>query len=63
MGHSQTPTQNTAGDGCPADPIDGSGMASAVCAVALGYSRAGGTHLRRGAPARRDNGYSEVRSA
>ena len=23
MGHSQTPTQNTAGDGFPADPIDG----------------------------------------
>jgi hypothetical protein len=27
MGHSRTPTQNTAGDGFPADPIDGS-----VCA-------------------------------
>ena len=25
MGHSRTPTQNTAGDGFPADPIDGSG--------------------------------------
>jgi len=24
MGHSRTPTQNTAGDGFPADPIDGS---------------------------------------
>jgi hypothetical protein len=23
MGHSRTPTQNTAGDGFPADPIDG----------------------------------------
>ena len=23
MGHSRTPTQNTAGDGSPADPIDG----------------------------------------
>jgi hypothetical protein len=27
MGHSRTPTQNTAGDGFPADPIDGSGIA------------------------------------
>jgi hypothetical protein len=26
MGHSRTPTQNTAGDGFPADPIDGSGI-------------------------------------
>ena len=25
MGPSRTPTQNTAGDGFPADPIDGSG--------------------------------------
>jgi hypothetical protein len=24
MGHSRTPTQNTAGDGFPADPIGGS---------------------------------------
>jgi hypothetical protein len=23
MGHSRTPTQNTGGDGFPADPIDG----------------------------------------
>jgi hypothetical protein len=29
MGHSRTPTQNTAGDGFPADPIDGSGVADA----------------------------------
>ena len=27
MGHSRTPTQNTAGDGFPADPIDGSAIA------------------------------------
>ncbi len=28
MGHSRTPTQNTAGDGFPADPIDGHARAS-----------------------------------
>jgi len=30
MGHSRTPTHNTAGDGFPADPIDGSGIADSL---------------------------------
>ena len=30
MGHSRTPEQNTAGDGFPADPIDGSRYPGAV---------------------------------
>ena len=39
MGHSRTPTQNTAGDGFPADPIDGSGRALSVagCPRTCGY--------------------------
>jgi hypothetical protein len=28
MGHSRTPTQNTAADGFPADPIDGTARAT-----------------------------------
>lgn len=39
MGHSRTPTQNTAGDGFPADPIDGSERALSVagCPRTCGY--------------------------
>ena len=38
MGHSRTPTQNTAGDGFPADPIGGTG---ALQAVTLGHAFGG----------------------
>jgi hypothetical protein len=40
MGHSRTPTQNTAGDGFPADPIDGY-----VCGLSPSFS-----HAPRSAP-------------
>ncbi len=45
MGHSRTPTQNTAGDGFPADPIDGSARlsrAAAPSAIPAAAEQAGG---------------------
>src|ERR1700730_14228338 len=63
MGHSRTPTQNTAGDGFPADPIDGSGSISAAVSSAITRGReliaqvlraaaVSAAHVERSAPKR-----------
>ena len=44
MGHSRTPTQNTAGDEFPTDPIDGSGAGRDAAAD----DRSGGLSTARG---------------
>jgi hypothetical protein len=53
MGHSRTPTQNTAGDGFQADPIDGPGV---TALAGPGVDRVGRVGARPGERAVDANG-------